>query len=1077
MRLSLKSLGVALPVIAFAFSFLHANWEEDGIPLAGQMLSNVSEGTIAPDGSSGVIIAYSAKRGGIQSLIVQRINPGGDLLWGEYGIFLSQGTNPYNPQIVTDGAGGAIVVWEDYRHGQKDIYAQRVDASGAVQWWYLGIAICEAAQTQFKHRITSDGAGGAIIVWQDSRNVDYDIYAQRVNDTGEVQWATDGIVICAEAGDQVLPHIIGDGAGGALISWDDERGVDNDVYAQRINSTGIVQWIPGGAPICTEDNHQYHSQIASDGAGGAIITWMDYRSVQDIYAQKIDGSGSVCWQPNGILVSADAIYNQDPKIVSDGEGGAIISWADSRDDVYMDIYAQRVAGSGALRWTSAGAAICIASGFQRDIEMVADDTGGAFIAWRDYRNLNYDIYAQHVDSLGIVQWAPNGVELCTHSAHQIFSRIIFDGAEGAIAVWLDERSENAEIYTQRANGSGAIQWALDGIPVYSYLDYKDPQIAPDGAGGAIVVCSHYRGSNLDIHAQRVDDSGILQWTVDGVDLCNAAGNQQYPQLAADGAGGAIVVWKDRRNGGNDDIYSQRVDVTGNVLWIDNGIAICTAIEDQFGFQLISDDAGGAIVVWEDERDDSGDIYAQRVNNNGTAEWTSDGIAILAASGLQRNPRIVSDGGGGAIIIWEAYSSGDYTIYAQRVNSFGIKQWTEDGIRICTATGSQVEAQLIPDGAGGAIVVWRDRRSGNYDICVQLVNGSGAVQWTAEGVVLCADTGNQMNPRIASDGAGGAFVTWLDYRNGEWDIYGQRINNTGMAEWSENGVAICAAIGDQWDLRITSYGADDAIIIWEDLRNGNYDIFSQRVNGSGILQWTDTKAALCTVEGGQVDPQIISDGTGGAIVVWEDHRNMSMIYAQRLSHGGVITATTLKQYSAFLEETTMHINWTLSQIDEDAHFSVFRRSAPEWIYTEIFDAEILRESLSFSFTDYNCSCGATYQYLVKMDIKGEQSIVLFETESIMIPELPAVLFPCYPNPFNPQTIIGFYLPEEKMVSLAIYNIAGELVTKLVNSRRMSGYHKFIWDGCDNKGMAASSGVYLARFQAGKLIKAKKLVLIK
>ena len=75
---------------------------------------------------------------------------------------------------------------------------------------------------------------------------------------------------------------------------------------------------------------------------------------------------------------------------------------------------------------------------------------------------------------------------------------------------------------------------------------------------------------------------------------------------------------DDRNGSHTDIYAQRIDSDGNPQWAIDGDSICTASGNQFYPELVSDGAGGAIITWEDERDDpDGDIYAQRVNRDGT----------------------------------------------------------------------------------------------------------------------------------------------------------------------------------------------------------------------------------------------------------------------------------------------------------------------------------------------------------------------------------------------------------------------------------------------------------------------------
>ena len=70
------------------------------------------------------------------------------------------------------------------------------------------------------------------------------------------------------------------------------------------------------------------------------------------------------------------------------------------------------------------------------------------------------------------------------------------------------------------------------------------------------------------------------------------------------------------------------------------------------------------------------------------------------------------------------------------------------------------------------------------------------QWTADGVALCTAANDQINPQIVSDGSGGAIITWQDYRGGNYDIYAQRVNASGAVQWTADGVAVCTAAYDQ-----------------------------------------------------------------------------------------------------------------------------------------------------------------------------------------------------------------------------------------------------------------------------------------
>ncbi|MDZ7313673.1 MAG: right-handed parallel beta-helix repeat-containing protein [candidate division KSB1 bacterium] len=84
---------------------------------------------------------------------------------------------------------------------------------------------------------------------------------------------------------------------------------------------------------------------------------------------------------------------------------------------------------------------------------------------------------------------------------------------------------------------------------------------------------------------------------------------------------------------------------------------------------------------------------------------------------------------------------------------------------------------------------------------------------------------------------------------------------------------------------------------------------------------------------------------------------------------------------------------------------------------------------------------------------------------------------YPNPFNPNTTIRFALPEAGNVTLAIYNIYGQLVRQLVSGEMKAGWHSVVWDAKDDHGVRVASGVYLYVLKAGEFVAQRKLVLMK
>jgi len=89
-----------------------------------------------------------------------------------------------------------------------------------------------------------------------------------------------------------------------------------------------------------------------------------------------------------------------------------------------------------------------------------------------------------------------------------------------------------------------------------------------------------------------------------------------------------------------------------------------------------------------------------------------------------------------------------------------------------------------------------------------------------------------------------------------------------------------------------------------------------------------------------------------------------------------------------------------------------------------------------------------------------------------------LYPCYPNPFNPQTTISYDLPLSDSVTLVIYDIAGKLVKTLVHAETVgAGRHEVVWDGRDETGRASPAGVYFYQLDAGDYSRTRRMTLVK
>jgi hypothetical protein len=477
-------------------------------------------------------------------------------------------------------------------------------------------------------------------------------------------------------------------------------------------------------------------------------------------------------------------------------------------------------------------------------------------------------------------------------------------------------------------------------------------------------------------------------------ICTQSNDQQDVRIVSDTKGGGIMSWVDFRNDPNEvvaDIFAQRVNSNGTNMWTNNGVAVCTNSADQTASVLTEDGVGGTIITWQDWRSGNRDIYAQRIDSSGTILWTTNGVGVVVKNSHQTGPRIVSDGAQGAVIVWEDSVNGNWDIYAQRINNNGVTQWTSGGVAVCTSSQNQVNPKIETDGNGLFYIAWQDRRNGsNYDIYCQKLNSSGAVQWTANGVPVSTADNSQINPKMAIDNSGAVILAWQHYNTGAgYDVYAQRINSSGAAQWTANGIQVCAIIGNQSAIDMTTEDiTDGAIITWKDARSTNVNIYSQKVDLNGNNLWTANGVLISNASRNQINPNSVGDGNGGAIVVWQDSiAGIWDVYSQRISSSGAVVWT-----SGGVAVGTATDNQTgPKNVSDGTGGSIFA----------------FQDKRSGDFDIYAYKIAGDTTTAIETLTEAENNISVF------------------PNPFTETTIV--YMPEGKH-NLHLYDLAGrEILT--------------------------------------------------
>jgi hypothetical protein len=219
--------------------------------------------------------------------------------------------------------------------------------------------------------IVPDGSGGAVIAYDDGRNdvlvggfpSNMDIFAQRINSSGAPQWPVNGIALTTATGNQTFFNMVPDGSNGFVAAWNYEDA--GRVYSQRINMAGTVLWTANGVPVSPAGTNCYDPVVIADGIGNYIYGYTATTS-NSLDAQKLDINGSLIWGPTGIKVCNAA--NAQPTshtLVGSDNGAVIFAWEDARTTANKyDLYASKVLANGSL--AGAGTYITIANGNWND---------------------------------------------------------------------------------------------------------------------------------------------------------------------------------------------------------------------------------------------------------------------------------------------------------------------------------------------------------------------------------------------------------------------------------------------------------------------------------------------------------------------------------------------------------------------------------------------------------------------------------------------------------------------------------------------------------------------------------------
>ena len=540
---------------------------------------------------------------------------------------------------------------------------------------------------------------------------------------------------------------------------------------------------------------------------------------------------------------------------------------------------------------------------------------------------------------------------------------------------------------------------------------------------------------------------VAAWQPQGDPLGDGFRPQEAAALLSDGAHGAFVVRVPSVLPGPDGLHAHRVTSAGEAWpgWPDSGVAFASnLINFVQDVSVCSDGAGGLFVAWTGQTAQRvSNTFVTRITQDGTFApgWTRDGRQVGNGPGFDRYPRVVPDGSGGAIVVWTRFAEPPaYPIVALRLTATGstAPAWPDTGVWLSAKPELKFLNALVPDGSGGAIAAWLGQRIG-----LQRVTAAGTIApgWAADGIPAGNGPDTQGYPWLAPAFDGGAFVGWNDARNTVADPRSAPflLRITGDASiaggWPTDGLGIPNPLGFIGDL--IADGSGGVYLAWSGaigLPSSPRAVRISRVTGAGSPSpgWPATGVRATTLASpAEASPRLALLSDGAVLETWASGGGVPDIYAQRIGSGGVVDP-----------------GWPPNGVGVCT--TVESQNYP-------FVADGGGRAGFVAWADERGGSGSGDVFIQRLDATGLPGSTV-DVAPGRGPERLRLSMP-RPNPGGARVAVDLSLPFDATVSATMLDVRGRIVRQLLRGAWLpAGRQALTWDGRDDEGRETPAGIY-------------------
>jgi hypothetical protein len=355
-------------------------------------LGNADDLSVAADSSGNAIVVWAQSDTNLSNIWANRFD-GVNLKWGVPTLIETNNLgDAYTPHVAVDSSGNAIAVWYQSDGNLSNIWANRFDGVN-LKWGVPTLIAMDGLGDAYNPEVVFDPSGNAIVVWYQSDGNQSDIWANRFDGT-KLKWGTSTLIETDNLGDAEDPHVAVDSSGNAIVVWYQSDGNLSNIWANRFDGVNL-KW---GAPTLIETDSLGDAappHVAVDPSGNAIAVWRQSNgTVDNIWANRFSGV-NLKWGVATLIEADNVGHAHSPHVAVDKSGNAMVVWSQSdgtRDNIWASQF-DRVS----LQWGTPTPVEMDNSGNAGSPQVAVDPSGNVIAVWSQSDGKHSNIWANRFE--------------------------------------------------------------------------------------------------------------------------------------------------------------------------------------------------------------------------------------------------------------------------------------------------------------------------------------------------------------------------------------------------------------------------------------------------------------------------------------------------------------------------------------------------------------------------------------------------------------------------------------------------------------------------------------------------------